>query len=114
MGKMPWIEVADDARGGTVPEGASVEGGVPEPVALFVGVKIVEGGVPVPEGKIAGTLAVHGVVGEPWGWPVGPDPGLDVVRHIVVVVVANTADVTTVRAFVGQPSAPEAHSVMVK
>ena len=63
-------------------------------MGLLVIVATLEGSVPVAGGKAA------------WG--------ISVVRHTVVVLEANTTDVTTVKAFVGQPEAFGAHSVMTK
>jgi hypothetical protein len=72
-------------------------------------VTVAEGNVPEAEGRLMEALAVKDPVGEPSG-----RPGVVVTRQIVVVVVASTADVTTVKALVGQSVASEAHSVMVK
>lgn len=71
-----------------------------------------EGHTPVSEGKPTETLSVKDAPAEPSGSVLGV--GRPEVRHMVVVVVANTADVTTFSAFVGHSVAPEAHSVTVK
>jgi hypothetical protein len=68
-----------------------------------------EGNVLEAEGRLIEALVVQDAVGEPSG-----NPGVVVTKQIVVVVVASTADVTTVKAFVGQSVAPEAHWVTVK
>lgn len=100
VGKIAWLELGGKPGAGVNPE--------PEG-RLLADVTAVEGNVPVAEGKPMETLTVKDAAAEPSGWVGRPE-----VKHIVVVVVANTADVTTVKAFVGQSLASEAHSVMVK